>query len=277
MLLVSAENRGCVSRAVGGGPAADTSTSSAAIDVPAGELVRDNFQLEAGAKITRQVVLRAGEYVSWVCSVQDAYTVDFVVKLSSRRPQEVRCVDRPLRLVGVDKCRVVQERERGTVFQGYLDLVSEHAECVKQSDVSGPVATLHLEVDNGFSFFTAKEVMLQVSKQTVRDSGQADGVMHPKEDPETRDSEPEEPAAARPASSPVSVSSALVSSAQSRPSVLTQCSGDFRLGRLQALLRDAIRLCPADAMAAQEHLLAAQARLEEYAQQAADDDLGPLS
>ena len=26
----------------------------------------------------------------------------------ARRPQEVRCVDRPLRLVGVDKCRVVK-------------------------------------------------------------------------------------------------------------------------------------------------------------------------
>ena len=208
-----------------------------------------------------------------MCTVQDGYTVDFVVKLSSRRPQEVRCVDRPLRLVGVDKCRMVQDRERGAVFQGYLDLVGDHAECVKQDD-SGPVATLHFEVDNGFSFFTAKEVMLQVSKQRVRDS--VTSAPPPEVAPTDARAKKEKPFDPSSSSAPTIASVPVV--AQSRPSsLLAQRSGDLRFGRLQALLRDAIRLCPAEAEAAQEHLLAAQARLQEYAQQVADDDLGPLS
>ena len=242
--------------------------------------VRDTLELEAGAKATRQVLLRKGEHISWVCTVQSSLTVDFMVKLSSRRPQEVRCVDRPLRLLGVDKCRMVKDRERGSVFQGYLDLFGEHADCVKQSDTCEPVATLYFEMDNSFSFFTAKDIVLQVSKQTLRAT--QTHPTHPTPDasnasvpglpgPVSSD-ESMEPAQNEPAASTASASS------QSRPcSLLTQRSGDLRFGRLQALLKDAIRLCPTDASAALEHLLAAQARLQEYAQQAADDDLGPLS
>ncbi|CAE7942312.1 unnamed protein product, partial [Symbiodinium necroappetens] len=272
MLLVSAENRGCVSRTVGGGPAAGSSMGCVAIDLPAGELVRDTMQLEAGAKATRQVLLRKGEHVSWVCTVESSLTLDFMVKLSSRRPQEVRCADRPVRLLGVDKCRMVKDRERGSVFQGYLDLFGEHADCVKQSDTCEPVATLYFEMDNGFSFFTAKDIVLQVSKQTLRttQAHQTDASVPVPGPASSEDSM--EPVQSEPAAS------ASASTSQSRPcSLLTQRSGDLRFGRLQTLLKDAIRLCPADASAALEHLLAAQARLQEYAQQAAEDDLGPLS
>ena len=270
----------------------------AAIDLPAGELVsrlnmwhyvaasryfdsrvacvvsevRDTLQLEAGAKATRQVLLRKGEHVSWVCTVESSLTLDFMVKLSSRRPQEVRCADRPVRLLGVDKCRMVKDRERGSVFQGYLDLFGEHADCVKQSDTCEPVATLYFEMDNGFSFFTAKDIVLQVSKQTLRttQTHQTDASVPVPGPASSEDSM--EPVQSEPAAS------ASASTSQSRPcSLLTQRSGDLRFGRLQTLLKDAIRLCPADASAALEHLLAAQARLQEYAQQAAEDDLGPLS
>mmetsp|Transcript_1222 Transcript_1222/g.2881 ORF Transcript_1222/g.2881 Transcript_1222/m.2881 type:complete len:270 (+) Transcript_1222:66-875(+) len=269
MLLVSAEKKGCVSRAVGGGPAAEGSTSTGAIVLPAGELVRDIIKLEAGARSTRQVALQAGEYISWVCTVQEAYTVDFGVKLSSRWPQEVRCVDRPLKLVGVDKSRVVKERERGTTFQGYLDLVVEHAECIRQGGAEGPVAMLLFEIDNGFSIFTGKEVALQVSKQTIRETqpvpnGATVSAPHV---PVTTPAE-----TAAPGAQP---------GAQTGPVLAIRpvaSLSDLRLSRLQALLKDAIRLCPAGATAAQEHLAAAQVSLEQYAQQAEEEeDLGPLS
>ena len=199
-----------------------------------------------------------------------------MVKLSSRRPQEVRCVDRPLRLLGVDKGRMVKDRERGSVFQGYLDLFGEHADCVKQSDTCEPVATLYFEMDNSFSFFTAKDIVLQVSKQTLRttQTHQTPDASVPAPVP-TSSEDSMEPVQKEPTASAASASA---STSQSRPcSLLTQRSGDLRFGRLQTLLKDAIRLCPADASAALEHLLAAQARLQEYAQQAAEDDLGPLS
>lgn len=69
-------------------------------------------------------------------------------------------MNKPLKLLGVDRSRVVTEKGRGTAFQGYLDLSGEHAECLSSlSNVATdeePVGILALEVDNAFSFFTEK-------------------------------------------------------------------------------------------------------------------------
>ncbi|CAE8728513.1 unnamed protein product, partial [Polarella glacialis] len=79
------------------------------VDLEVGEVL-ETLQVEAGAKCAQRYVLQGNEYVSWVCSVKDGYTIDFSVKVCCRRPRsEVQCVGRPLRLVGVDGSRVVSD------------------------------------------------------------------------------------------------------------------------------------------------------------------------
>ena len=80
-------------------------------------------------------------------------------ELRDRHPHsQVQCVNKPLKLVGVDRSRLVTEKARGTAFQGYLDLSGEHAECLStcNSATEEPVAILVLEMDNVFSFFMEK-------------------------------------------------------------------------------------------------------------------------
>ena len=44
------------------------------------------LRLEAGSRSSQQFLLHALDYVSWICTVEDGYTVDFAVKLCSRKP-----------------------------------------------------------------------------------------------------------------------------------------------------------------------------------------------
>ena len=166
-----------VSHTVGGGPAA-ASPQHAPFELAPGEAMKDQIRsgsadrmelcarLVAGSKAVQQFVLRASDYVSWICTEDQGYTFDFCVKISAKQPHsQVRCVNQRLKLVGVDRSRLVSEKSRGKAFQGYLDLAGEHAGCLSQVETEDPVALLQVEVDNSFSFFTEKSITLQVSRR----------------------------------------------------------------------------------------------------------------
>eukprot|EP00931_Biecheleriopsis_adriatica_P089210 TRINITY_DN63379_c0_g1_i1.p1 TRINITY_DN63379_c0_g1~~TRINITY_DN63379_c0_g1_i1.p1 ORF type:complete len:341 (+),score=72.65 TRINITY_DN63379_c0_g1_i1:99-1121(+) len=340
MLLVSAEKRGFVSRPVGGGSAAEGSIRSPQqqqripnmrspnlvsvgkaqswgsnapppVELEAGEVFREIIKLDAGAKSAQQYVLQSDEYVSWECVVSDGYTVDFSVKVCAKRAtSEVQCVGRPLKLIGVNNSRVVSEVRRGASFHGYLDLAGEHAECCS----SNAATVLVVEIDNGFSYFRQKEVVLRVSKRGSSSKSGAEcdesKVLDESSEPaaaaeETPDlplapqessEEPEPngmcdsvhtsaetppPASSPPSSevpSPKSTPPPRVSFLQRGSAGSSSClAEDARLSRLRSLLKEAVRLCPQDASAARDHLLQAQARIEEYAEEVREEDLGPLS
>eukprot|EP00438_Fugacium_kawagutii_P001707 Skav202849 [mRNA] locus=scaffold2311:84312:87391:+ [translate_table: standard] len=184
----------------------------------------------------------------------------------ARHPHsQVQCVNKPLKLLGVDRSRVVTEKGRGTAFQGYLDLAGEHAECLSHvATDEEPVGILALEVDNAFSFFTEKAVTLQVSKRakaspaTKRESTGRSFSMGRLTDASGRLADAE--------GSP--------STSDSASFLIGSRSGslDHRVTRLRGLLREAVRLCPDEG--AREHLLAAQAQIEEYAQHMESDETG---
>lgn len=285
MLLVSAEKGGCVSHTVGGGPAAEASPQHAPFELPPGEAITNNIKLTAGSKTTQQFLLHASDYVSWICTEDFGYTIDFSVKLWARHPHsQVQCVNKPLKLVGVDRSRLVTEKARGTAFQGYLDLSGEHAECLSacNSATEEPVAILVLEMDNVFSFFMEKAVTVQVSKRAKAQATQSSHrslSMGRLTDASGRLADVEASPSAR-----SDATSGLAGSRGSRGSgsnlerrAISQSFRveDHRVARLRGLLREALRLCPDDG--AREHLLAAQAQIEEYAQQEVEEDSGPLS
>lgn len=281
MLLVSAEKGGCVSHTVGGGPAAEASPQHAPFELPPGEAITNNIKLTAGSKATQQFLLHASDYVSWICTEDFGYTIDFSVKLWARHPHsQVQCVNKPLKLVGVDRSRLVTEKARGTAFQGYLDLSGEHAECLStcNSATEEPVAILVLEMDNVFSFFMEKAVTVQVSKrarpQGTQSSHGRSLSMGRLTDASGRLADVEASPSAR-----SDATSGLAGSGSNlaRERAISQSFRveDHRVARLRGLLREALRLCPDDG--AREHLLAAQAQIEEYAQQEVEEDSGPLS
>ena len=50
------------------------------------------LRLTAGSKTTQQFLLHASDYVSWICTEDFGYTIDFSVKLWARRQVWQRCV-----------------------------------------------------------------------------------------------------------------------------------------------------------------------------------------
>jgi len=316
MLLVSAEKRGSVSRPVGGGSAAsaegstrspqqqhplprptaqDPSTSSSGrswgssapppIDLDAGQEHSESLVVQAGAKASQRYVVRSRDHISWVCKVKDGYTVDLVVKVCVSSPKsEVNLQGRPLKLVGVDKSRLLSERERGTTFHGCLDLAGEHADCLVSApdcDDQAPLAVLVVEIDNTFSYFTGKDVLLQVVRKAhaapvVRVLADSPAVVAPAEPAAACG--PVETAAASPASTevvsvPEDPFSRTLGQSSPCPSSASLLQDDVRLTRLRTLLKEAMRLCPPDC-SAREHLAAAQAKLEDYAEvHCAEDDM----
>lgn len=242
-------------------------------------------------------LLRGGECITWECSVADGYTVDLCAKVSVHRGRsEVTCVGKRVNLIGVDSSRVVCERERAAGFQGCLDLAGEHAGCLSGVGCSGGssdrAAVLVLEIDNGFSYFTSKDVMLRVSKRRPVEGAVAgpggEGAPPAVEALTAQDAPRCGGGLPRPNGwHPPTAAASPAGRAAGALGGEEDLEEGARVERLQALLAEALRLCPhsvglpAPLHLAREHLRAAQAALGRHAllgrlREAEEDGASPL-
>jgi len=303
MLLVSEEKRGFATRAVGGGPAADTAaargprsgtvngvtTITGNVEEPLLELeigeLRESFHLEVGAKCVMRYLLKGEERIEWNLTVADGYTVEFGAKVCVERGRtEVKCHGRRVGLLGVDNGRVISEPSRNECFYGFFDLGGEHKGCL--GNVSDARVVLALEVDNRFSFFTSKDFELHVRKLDpalkLTNARQVDACK-PEETGRRTMVMPRPSVAADEAAGACAGHCVPVTSQEGRAprgQITRPSSGlslrsldepleDGRLIRMRTLLVEAARLCPADAHALREQLRLTQARFSEYATEAA--------
>lgn len=233
------------------------------VELGVGE-TREEFDIKAGAKLFRRYILHGSECVSWTCSVLDGYTIDLCAKVSVHRgSSKVMLGGRPLNLVGVHSSRVVSEKERGISPSGYLDLGSEHKGCV---DIGGPdgSAVLSLEIDNSFSFFTAKNLRLRITKtlqgQELKPQSRSTAL-------EQQEQAVIAPTAAMNSSKGSAAGSPLRSDETPFGAICAPVGSTVEdpLCRLRCLLAEALGLCPSDAPSLREHLRAAQTHVSEHA------------
>lgn len=296
MLLVQ-EGHGAVHRAVGGGPAAESSRRSPTVRNPSrpppprevsfgdGEAwgrdapppvhievgeTEEHLHLDAGEKTERRYVLSGDEHLTWTCTVSNGYTIDFAVKAAaSKHRSEVIVAGRRLGLVGVDSTRVVQERERRAVHQGFLDLAGEHKGCIGLPAVrpGGAAAILVLEVDNSFSFFRGKDITLQITKrelnQAIRESTTSETALMVSEVAARAEGLSSVRAESAPQLPKVSSLTPLTLITPTTPPTPSSPE-EVRLDKLHMLLKEALRICPTGALGVRDALLKAQASLGDY-------------
>lgn len=275
MLLISEEEKGSTSAsAVGGGAAAMKSPKQSNISLsspvpksvmPAvpeeaplperllGGDTRESFRVEAGLHRVFRYAIEAGDRIEWDCFVADGLTIDLIVKVACTRGRSgVDVGGRRVRLVGVDRSRVVSERDRRTAFRGRLDLSGEHADCfggpLCSSD--GSALTLTVEFDNSFSYFACKAVDLRLTATKRAPFGL--GLLAEK--------------APEPAPAPRAPQVSLCERADLAAGTGGADDDDTgdEISRLRKALAEATRHCPADATMVQGHLRAAQKALTVY-------------
>mmetsp|Transcript_35285 Transcript_35285/g.82369 ORF Transcript_35285/g.82369 Transcript_35285/m.82369 type:complete len:490 (+) Transcript_35285:99-1568(+) len=120
-----------------------------ALELQSNEPVIEKFTIFPSSQYQRRYMLDGDEHISWDCKVQDGYDVVLSTRVVREEPTKFE--------------REVTERERCSEFTGYLDLVKDHAACVEGS--SGQRSMLVLDFDNGYSFFTKKDIVLQLLKK----------------------------------------------------------------------------------------------------------------
>lgn len=119
-----------------------------------------SFEVLAGVKVSRKYLLDGDESFTWELSVADKLTIDFKVTITcAQAKRNVEVCGRKANLIGVDKCRIVEERSRASTFLGCLN-------CKDLGIGQIPAGSfVTLEFDNTFSYFRSKRIMLRLVKK----------------------------------------------------------------------------------------------------------------